>query len=239
MEEKKSYKADLEHRRPTAFLLGLVFALSFFIVMLEHTFHYPEYETEENMFDDIAQELELTFDNSREDMKAAAAPDNRKEKAQKINVVEEVTGNEVPDTEKSDADLNSEVISEGDTGKDQLSDNTSAPAIPESSNDVLDFRIVERLPEFPGGMSELVKWLNGNLRYPYIAQQKKKQGKVIVSFIINENGTVSDIKLVKGADSNLDREALRVIRMMPDWKPGEDNGKPCRTYFCIPVVFKL
>lgn len=84
-----------------------------------------------------------------------------------------------------------------------------------------------------------MKWLTKNLSYPVIAQQQKIQGKVLVSFIINKDGTISSPKVVKSVSPELDREALRVIRIMPKWKPGEDHGKPCRTYFCIPVVFKL
>ena len=96
------------------------------------------------------------------------------------------------------------------------------------------------MPKFPGGAVELMKWLTKNLRYPYDAQKNKKEGKVVVQFIVNKDGTMSDLKVVKSAQyASLDREALRVIRMMPKWTPGVQNDKPCRTMVCIPVVFKL
>jgi protein TonB len=88
-------------------------------------------------------------------------------------------------------------------------------------------------------MSEFVQWLTKNLRYPAAAQRNKQQGTVLVAFIINKDGTTTGHKVVRSAAPELDREALRVIKTMPKWKPGEDHGQPCRTYFCIPIVFKL
>jgi protein TonB len=98
---------------------------------------------------------------------------------------------------------------------------------------------VEQLPEFPGGMVEFMKWLTKNLKYPPSAQNRKVQGRVVVSFIVNKDGTIADAKVVKPVDPTLDREAMRVVRMMPNWKPGLQMGKPCRTMFAIPIVFKL
>ena len=103
----------------------------------------------------------------------------------------------------------------------------------------LNFQVVERLPEFPGGMVELMKWLTRTLKYPEFARQHKQQGRVMVSFIINKDGTIANPKIVQSVSAELDREALRVVRAMPAWKPGEDRGKPCRTLFCLPIVFKL
>jgi protein TonB len=98
---------------------------------------------------------------------------------------------------------------------------------------------VEELPEFPGGASEFMKWLTKNLHYPAQAQQRKLQGKVVAQFIVNKDGSISNIELVKRVDPSLDNEALRVLRLMPRWKAGQQNEKPCRTQVCIPIVFKL
>jgi protein TonB len=103
----------------------------------------------------------------------------------------------------------------------------------------VDFRVVEDLPQFPGGAVEFVKWLTKNLKYPPSAQQRKIQGKVVAQFIVNKDGTISDLELVKHLDPQCDREALRVLRMMPQWKAGIMDAKPCRTRVCIPIVFKL
>jgi len=113
------------------------------------------------------------------------------------------------------------------------------PTVLDMENNPLNFRVVEELPEFPGGASEFMKWLTKNLRYPAQAQQRKLQGKVVAQFIVNKDGSISNIELVKRVDPSLDNEALRVLRLMPRWKAGQQNEKPCRTQVCIPIVFKL
>ena len=103
----------------------------------------------------------------------------------------------------------------------------------------LDIRVVEDLPQFPGGAVELMKWLTKNLKYPPVAQKRKVQGRVVAQFVINTDGSISDLELVEHLTTECDREALRVLRMMPNWKPGVMDAKPCRTKVCIPIVFKL
>ena len=100
-------------------------------------------------------------------------------------------------------------------------------------------RFTEEMPEFPGGMVAFMKWLTQNLHYPPQAKQQKQQGTVVVSFVINADGSVSNARLVRPRHALLDREAMRVLRMMPAWKPGQDHGKPCRTLVCIPIEFKI
>jgi tonB family C-terminal domain len=100
-------------------------------------------------------------------------------------------------------------------------------------------RIARQMPEYPGGIVEFMKWLQRTLRYPPAAQEQGVQGIVMVSFIVNVDGTITDQKVVRGVNEELDAEALRVISHMPKWKPGLEKGKPCRTLFAIPIVFKL
>lgn len=239
MEEKKSYKADLENKRTTMFLLGFIFVMSVFIAVLEHRSYSGGTDIPEDFTEGIAQDLVLAADNSRKDMAAVAAPIKEQEKTEKINIVEDAADKEIAAPENSES-RHSDGTAPEESGTKSDRQETVTPAQTAAAGDnVLSFRVVEQLPEYPGGMSAFMKWLTNNLKYPYIAQKNKKQGKVIVAFIINKDGSISDIKLVKGVDASLDREALRVINMMPKWKPGKDNGKPCRTYFCIPVVFNL
>ena len=98
---------------------------------------------------------------------------------------------------------------------------------------------MEDLPQFPGGAVELMKWLTKNLRYPASARNQKVQGKVVAVFYVEKDGKVTGAKITQSLSTDCDREALRVIRMMPDWTPGIQNDKPCRTKVCIPIVFKL
>ncbi len=101
------------------------------------------------------------------------------------------------------------------------------------------FVAVEQQAEFPGGMPALMKWLSSNIRYPEAAQQNDVQGKVIVKFVVEKDGSVSQATILKGVDKDLDKEALRVVNKMPKWQAGKNNGVAVRSYFTLPVSFKL
>lgn len=101
------------------------------------------------------------------------------------------------------------------------------------------FVAVEQQAEFPGGQAALMKWLSNNIRYPEAAQQNDIQGRVIVKFVVEKDGSIGAASIVKGVDKDLDREALRVVKKMPKWQPGKNNGVAVRSYFNLPVTFKL
>lgn len=98
---------------------------------------------------------------------------------------------------------------------------------------------VEQPAEFPGGQSALMIWLSSNIRYPEMAMQNGVQGRVIVKFVVEKDGSFSSIEVVKGVDEDLDKEALRVVRKMPKWQPAMSAGVPVRSYFVLPITFKL
>ena len=99
--------------------------------------------------------------------------------------------------------------------------------------------IPEVLPEYPGGMGELMKFLSRNIKYPKEAQDKGIQGRVVLQFVVNKDGSICDSKVVKAVDPQLDAEALRVVNAMPNWTPGKQKGEPVRTRFTLPVSFHL
>ena len=101
------------------------------------------------------------------------------------------------------------------------------------------FVAVEQMAEFPGGQAALMKWLGNNIRYPEAAAQNDIQGRVIVKFVVEKDGSIGDATIVKGVDKDLDREALRVVKKMPKWQPGKNNGVAVRSYFTLPVSFRL
>lgn len=105
------------------------------------------------------------------------------------------------------------------------------------------FTIVEQMPEFPGGESELLKYLSQNITYPELARDANTQGMVFITFIINEDGSVSDAKVLKGITGPGAKEcaieALRVINSMPNWTPGKQNGKGVRVQYNLPINFKM
>jgi len=98
---------------------------------------------------------------------------------------------------------------------------------------------VDKKPEFPGGMTALMTWLGKHIRYPKTAQENNVQGRVMVKFIVEKNGTVTNPVIVRGIDKDLDSEALRVVKAMPRWTPGIKDGHPARAWFGLPINFKL
>jgi len=101
------------------------------------------------------------------------------------------------------------------------------------------FMVVENMPEFPGGDLGLMKYIKKNVNYPKIAKEYNITGKVYISFIVDKTGSVTNVKVVRGVDKNLDAEAVRVIKSLPKYKPGKQRGKAVRVMFTIPIKFKL
>ena len=108
-----------------------------------------------------------------------------------------------------------------------------------TASDYIAYEVVEEKPEYPGGMGELSKLLSSNLKYPLIPFENGIQGEVLVQFIVNKEGNVEEVTVFKGVDPHLDAEALRVIKMMPKWKPGKHEGKEVNVKCTIPVGFRL
>ncbi len=107
----------------------------------------------------------------------------------------------------------------------------------EEENKVFD--VVEENPSFPGGQAALMQWLNENIKYPVIAAENGIQGRVIVQFVVSKTGSISDVRVVRGVDPSLDKEAVRVVSNMPNWTPGRQNGTTVNVRFTLPVTFRL
>ncbi|MBO7588727.1 MAG: TonB family protein, partial [Bacteroidaceae bacterium] len=101
------------------------------------------------------------------------------------------------------------------------------------------FMVVEERPEFPGGQAALMEYLRKNIKYPAICRENNIQGRVLIQFVVNRDGSIVDPEVVRSVEPHLDKEALRVISSMPKWKPGLQRGKPVRVKFTVPVNFKL
>lgn len=226
---------DIDSKRRPAFLLGLVLALSVLFVALEYT-SITTPTTLDSDFEDMVQDMDLQNMNYQRDMVPASAP--AKSATTKIKPVEvKTTAASVEMTA-----TNAEVITTDEMTP--AASQQSTPALPQAQpqpNDdkPIHFRVVQQIPQFEGGMEAFTKWLTQNLCYPAEAQRGRIQGRVVVSFIINRDGTISSPKIEHSIHPLLDREALRVVRLMPRWTPGKENDKPCRTLFAIPIVFQL
>lgn len=108
---------------------------------------------------------------------------------------------------------------------------------PEVENKVFD--VVEQMPSFPGGQQALMDYLSNNVKYPVVAQENGVQGRVVVSFVVEKDGSITDVKVVKSVDPSLDKEAARVVKSMPRWIPGKQNGSAVRVKYNVPVSFRL
>ena len=101
------------------------------------------------------------------------------------------------------------------------------------------FDVVEQMPQFPGGPNALFEYLSKNIKYPVVAEENGIQGRVIVTFVVERDGSITDVKVAKSVDPSLDKEAQRVVKSMPHWIPGKQNGSAVRVKYTVPVTFKL
>lgn len=155
----------------------------------------------------------------------------------KVTDKEVVEEEEMPTIEEiKQNDVGAETV-EG-TGEVVFEEPVAEVAKEEVEEDVV-FTVVEQQAEFPGGMEALVKFLQKNVKYPAIARRMGVEGSVFVSFVVDKAGAISDIQIVKGISAECDKEAVRVVGMMPPWKPGKQNGKAVKSRFVLPVKFKL
>lgn len=122
--------------------------------------------------------------------------------------------------------------------RNDIAVNTPPPAPKEEvAHKVFD--VVEEMPSFPGGNGALMSFLSSNVKYPVVAQENGVQGRVQIGFVVEPDGSISGVKVVRSVDPSLDKEAMRVVRSMPRWNPGKQNGQPVRVRYTVPVLFRL
>jgi protein TonB len=229
MEVKKSNTANLENQRVQGFLLGLIVVLAAMFVALE----WNSSDSGWTFFaddEDLEAEMELSPLKRDQDEIPMMLPQEQKAeqpKSEQLNLVEE------------DVELPPPVEPELMEKPDPEAEAEEKPEVVDMYNEPIDFRVVEDLPQFPGGAAEFMKWLTKNLKYPALAQKRKVKGRVVAQFVVNTDGSISDLELTEKLETSCDNEVLRVLRMMPKWQAGMMNAKPCRTKVCIPVVFNM
>ena len=233
VEIKKNKSASLEERRSQRLLLGVVVALACVFVALEYSLEPDDPLDDPELMARLDAEMELP-PMLQEESELMLAPKAEPKPATKIVVVEE----EETDSELEQDDEPVETDLDDDMNVTDEEIEEIAPP-PPMDDDVVSFRVVEELPQFPGGPVEFMKWLTRNLKYPKALEDQKIQGKVVAEFIVNKDGSVTDVQIVGSLHPKCDEEVLRVLRMMPRWMAGVENDQPCRTKVCIPVVFKI
>lgn len=111
------------------------------------------------------------------------------------------------------------------------------PTLYEDESDVTDFAEIE--PEFPGGEEAMIKFIQQHVEYPELSREMGEQGTVYVQFVVHSDGSIQNVRVLKGVSKRLDREAMRVVKMMPDWSPGMQDGEPIRVRYQIPIKFSI
>ena len=212
---KKNPKISLENKKGMFFQIGLAVTLIAVLISFEwKSYDKSKYNLGDLNLDDMEEEI---IPITRQEVKPPPPPPPPPEI---IEIVED------------EVEIENEVeIEETDTDEDEI--------VEIEEDDEEFFMVVENMPEFPGGDLGLMKFIQKNVRYPAIAKEYNITGKVYVSFIVDKQGSVTNVKIVRGVDKNLDAEALRVVSLLPKYKPGKQRGKAVRVMFTIPIDFTL
>jgi len=149
---------------------------------------------------------------------------------------EEVPDEEIPTQEELKQVEVSTVTNEGT--EEVVFEEPVKQVVVEDDEDKI-FTVVEQQAEFPGGMEALYKFLNKNIRYPSSARRMGVDGKVYVQFVVDKEGKISDVSIIKSLSADCDKEAVRLVQLMPPWKPGRQNGRSVKSKFVLPLTFKL
>lgn len=227
MEIKKSAKADLEGKKGVFFEIGLTLALA----ILLFAFEWKSSSEEVGQFQSVADEQieEEIIPITQQMLKPPPPPPPAPKLTDLIDIVEDDTQID-DDLQILDAEDDSENVEAPD-----LTDFGNFDGEDTGESEV--FVVVENMPSFPGG--NVQKWISKNVKYPVLAMENGIQGKVFVQFVIERDGSITDVKVVRGVDSSLDKEAIRVVKAMPKWTPGKQRGKAVRVSFTLPINFQL
>ena len=215
MQPKKNPKVSLENKKGMFFQIGLAVTLLAILIAFEwKSYDKINYNLGDLNLDDMEEEI---IPITRQEVKPPPPPPPPPEI---IEIVED------------EVEIENEVeIEETETDEEEM--------IEIEEDDEEFFMVVENMPEFPGGDLGLMKFIQKNVRYPAIAKEYNITGKVYVSFIVDKKGNVTNVKIVRGVDKNLDAEAVRVVSSLPKYKPGKQRGKAVRVMFTIPINFTL
>lgn len=228
MEIKKTPKADLENRRTLFTEIGLVVAL----LVVWGAFSYSTKEKavaslgEDTQVVEVEDMVPITEETPPPPPEAPKIP----VLSDQIDIVEDDI--KVEDNFMSledDASLGVEIMDYVEEVKEEVVEEEAIP-----------FQLVEEKPSFNGGdANEFSKWVNSKLQYPEIAKENGVQGRVTLQFTVNPDGSVSNVKVLRGVDSSLDKEAVRVVSMSPKWKPGKQRDRAVKVTYTFPVIFQL
>jgi len=225
MEIKKAPKVDLERKKGIFFEIGLVLALGILLYAFE--WKTETKKTQDMQGSEVEQVEEEIIPVTTQNTPPPPPPPPAPKLTDLINIVDndQDIDDELEITDAEDEEENTVVdvtqfedFGEEDTGEAQI------------------FQVVETMPTFKGNMN---KWLKDNVKYPILAQENGISGRVFVAFVVEVDGSITDVKVARSVDPSLDKEAVRVVKAMPKWNPGKQRNKPVRVAFTVPINFTL
>jgi protein TonB len=223
MEQKKSDKANLETKRMVFMEIGFILALALVFVAFEYkSYDKVEYTNVERMVDDTPEEIiPIT------EQKVKPPPPKPPPQVTIINVVED------------DVEVEDDIEIDIDFDEDEEMDTFEFVVEDEEIEEEQIFLVVENMPEFPGGEASMYKFIGKNIEYPRMAKESGISGRVFVTFVVERDGSVTDVQILRGIGGGCDEEAVRVIKKMPKWSAGKQRGKPVRVQYRMPIKFTL
>jgi protein TonB len=236
MEIKKAKKADLEGQKSTSLLIGYIITLATIFVAFEWTTR--EYKETEPVIYAASVPYEEEIIPITQPIFQTAAPPPPVEVPQVAEIIDIVENDEEIEEEEIQSTEDTQEAITGPTGP-VVSGPVGPVMAAEEGDEGEVFQVVEQMPEFPGGMDKLMEYLSKNIKYPSIAQENNIQGRVVVEFVVNKDGSIVEPKVMRSVDTSLDNEAMRVIKSMPKWNPGKQRGKAVRVRYTVPVLFRL
>jgi periplasmic protein TonB len=224
METKKTPKADLERKKPIFLQAGLILALAVVIYAFEHKTYDqgPGFEIQLQVDDTPEEIIPIT----QQEIKPPPPPPPKQVTV--INIVEDDV--EIEDDLELDVEVDQETV---------IEDFVPFAMEEEEVEEAEIFTVVESMPGYPGGDAARMKFLQENIKYPQMARESGIQGTVYATFVVEIDGSVTDVRIVRGIGGGCDEEAIRVIEAMPSWNPGMQRGKPVRVQFTMPIRFTL
>ena len=225
MEEKKSPKANLENKKLMFIQIGMIISLLVAWLAFEHK-SYDKREIDPSLLNrEVVIDEEMVEITKQEE-----------QKPQPVEVPKQTTQLEIvqDDVEVEDIEINADVDQ-----NEVIEEYVPVEVEEEEVQEQEIFQIVEEMPAYPGGDQKLMEYVAKNIKYPQIARETGIQGRVFVSFVVEPDGSVSNVKVLRGIGGGCDEEAMRVVKSMPKWKPGKQRGKAVRVSYMLPVNFKL
>lgn len=222
MELKKSKEANLEDKRVVFFFVGLVMISA--VVLMGFVYENAVIPEKEIVEQDDGLGEELVYDIPEEE----PPPEEEPETAPPPPVIEEI---EIVEDDEEVEDIDFSAMDE------EIDEVPDEEPVEIEAEPIADFAEIE--PAFPGGESAMMEWIRDNINYPTMAVEMGEQGIVYVQFVVNKDGSIEQVKVVRGVSDSLDDEAKKVVKRMPKWTPGEQAGKKVRCRFTLPIHFRL